>query len=226
MRAIIIAAGDGTRWGDYLGIPKHLAPVDNEPILNRTVRLLKENSITDIIVVGPDDDRYKIPHSKLFVPTRNPSYGDADKFLSSESLWNLDGETITLFGDVFFTNEAVKTIVNIDRQTWTVFGREKSSNITGGAYGEIFAHYFTSKDIPKHKESLDILVEAVKKKDAKKGSGWEHYKVMQGVRGRDIRRSKIIIDSNFVEINDFTEDFDFPDDYDRFIKRWNARDTS
>ena len=38
--ALRIADGDGTRWGNYLGVPKHLAPVDGVPILYRTVRLL------------------------------------------------------------------------------------------------------------------------------------------------------------------------------------------
>jgi hypothetical protein len=106
-----------------------------------------------------------------------------------------------------------------------VYGRSGASRYSGTPYGEIFAHSFFPSDIPKHNKSLEILAEAVANKDAKKGSGWEHYKVMQGIRGRDIRRSKIVIDENFVEINDWTEDFDFPEDYDRFIKRW-AEDKS
>jgi hypothetical protein len=226
MRAIIIAAGDGTRWGEYLGIPKHLVQIDNEPILYRTIRLLKENNVDDIVVVGPNDSRYKTQHSTLYTPIKNSLYADADKFLSSESLWSLSSKTITLFGDVFFTNNAIKTIVETERNTWTVFGRSKASKITGGPYGEIFAHLFTPDDIPKHKESLNILVEAVKKKDAKKGSGWEHYKVMQGIRGRNIRRSKVVLDDDFIEIDDWTEDFDFPKDYDNFIKRWNSKGNS
>jgi hypothetical protein len=225
MRAIIIAAGEGLRWGDYLGIPKHLAEVDGEPVLYRTARLLKQNGVSEIIIVGPTDPRYKLDKVNLFVPEKHPEYADADKFLSSEILWNTKGRTITLFGDVFFSEEAMTTIVSCDRKIWTVFGRSTGSEFTGTQYGEIFAHSFFPEDIPKHKECLEILVGAVNSKDAKNGSGWEHYKVMQGVRGRDIRRSKIITDNNFVEINDFTEDFDYPDDYDEFIKRWEAAKT-
>jgi len=220
MRAIIIAAGEGSRWGEYLGIPKHLAEVEGEPVLYRTVRLLKQNGVSEIIIVGPMDLRYKLDDVNLFVPVKHPEYADADKFLSSEILWNTNGRTITLFGDVFFSEEAITKIISCNRETWTVFGRQFGSFFTGTKYGEIFAHSFFPKDIAKHKECLEILVNAVKSKDAKKGSGWEHYKVMQGVRGRDIRRSKIMIDDNFIEINDWTEDFDFPEDYDRFIKRW------
>ena len=64
--AIIIAAGEATRWGDYLGTPKHLVKVDDEPIIYRSVRLLLKNGITDINVVGPDDDRYRIEGSNLY----------------------------------------------------------------------------------------------------------------------------------------------------------------
>jgi len=224
MRAIIIAAGEGSRWGDYTGVPKHLVKVDGEPILYRTIRLLKENSVNEIIVVGPLDSRYNPNGVNLFVPVKHQEYADADKFLSSEILWNHVGRTITLFGDVFFSKDAITKIVSNNRTSWTVFGRSGRSEFTGTPYGEIFAHSFFPNDIPKHKECLNILVDAVKAKDAKKGNGWEHYKVMRGVRGRDIKKSKNIIDENFIEIDDWTEDFDFPEDYDRFIERRNHKD--
>ena len=34
-----MADGEGKRWGNYLGIPKHLIEIDGEPIIKRTVRL-------------------------------------------------------------------------------------------------------------------------------------------------------------------------------------------
>ena len=71
IRAIIIAAGEASRWGNYKGIPKHLIEIDNEPILYRTVRLLKENDLDNIYIVAPDDDRYKVPGSKLYIPKKN-----------------------------------------------------------------------------------------------------------------------------------------------------------
>jgi choline kinase len=142
MRAIIIAAGEGSRWGEYLGIPKHLAEVEGEPVLYRTVRLLKQNGVSEIIIVGPMDLRYKLDDVNLFVPVKHPEYADADKFLSSEILWNTNGRTITLFGDVFFSEEAITKIISCNRETWTVFGRQFGSIFTGTKYGEIFAHSF------------------------------------------------------------------------------------
>lgn len=54
MQYIIMADGEGKRWGDYLGIPKHLVKINGEPLIARTVRLLKENGVTDIIITSRD----------------------------------------------------------------------------------------------------------------------------------------------------------------------------
>src|SRR5690606_1796938 len=111
-RAIIIAAGKGSRWNNYNGIDKHFLEIDGEPIIHRTVRLLNENGVDDVYVVGKDD-RYKISGSQLYIPTLNPANYDADKFLSSKDLWLRDeGRTIVFYGDVYFTEMAIKTILD------------------------------------------------------------------------------------------------------------------
>lgn len=94
MKAIIIAAGQATRWNNHLGVPKHFAPVDGEPILHRTVRLLCERGVRDInIIAKPGDNRYLIPDTVTHTPKTRLDFGDADKFLSSRDLWDTDGRT-------------------------------------------------------------------------------------------------------------------------------------
>jgi choline kinase len=88
MRAIIIAAGEATRWGNYLGVPKHLIPIDGEPIAKRTIRLLKDRGVSDIFLVGLDSDLYRLTGSKFYLAKKNPEYAGADKFLSSKELWD------------------------------------------------------------------------------------------------------------------------------------------
>lgn len=46
MKYIIMADGGGTRWNNYMGIPKHLVEIDGEPLLGHTVRLLRELTST------------------------------------------------------------------------------------------------------------------------------------------------------------------------------------
>jgi len=221
MRAIIIAAGEATRWANYLGVPKHLAPVDGEPIAKRTIRLLRERGVSDIFLVGLDSDLYRLEGSTLYVAKKTAEYSGADKFLSSQELWNTEGRTITLFGDVFFTEQAMDKIVNDTNKSWTVYGRPARSSITGKLCGEIFAHSFYPNDIDRHREKLFYIIDLYKQKIINRCIGWEHYRAMQGAVGEEIKKHKIYND--FTVINDWTEDFDFPKDYKNFIERWNNR---
>ena len=221
MRAIIIAAGDATRWGNYLGVPKHLIPVDGEPIAERTIRLLKEQGVSDIFLVGLDSDLYRLEGSKLYVAKKTLEYAGADKFLSSQELWNTEGRTITLFGDVFFTEQAIDKIVNDTNKAWTVYGRPTSSVITGKRYGEIFAHSFYPTDISRHREKLFYIIDLFNKKIIDRCIGWEHYRAMQGIVGEDIKKHKIY--KEITIINDWTEDFDHPNDFDNFMLHWTKQ---
>lgn len=47
MKYIIMADGEGKRWGNYKGVPKHLITVEGETILERTIRLLRGRGIAD-----------------------------------------------------------------------------------------------------------------------------------------------------------------------------------
>jgi choline kinase len=117
MRAVIIAAGEATRWGNYLNTPKHLIEIDGEPILHRTVRLLRLNGVTDIFVVSKDDPRYLIEGANQYIAKLNyENNADADKFLSSKNLWNTQGRTLVLYGDVYFTYAAMQTICDFDKR--------------------------------------------------------------------------------------------------------------
>jgi len=223
MRAIIIAAGEASRWKNHLGIPKHFAPVDGEPIIYRTVRLLRERSVVDIYVVGPaDDPRYAIEGSTLFVPKKEPHNQDADKFLNSRDLWDANGRTVVFYGDVFFTEYAMDSIVNFEGKDWTLFCRFDSSQYTGTGWGECFAQSFYPKDIEEHKEKLYYIADLKRKNIIDRCGGWEHYRAMQGYRDHEVkehlhRKGKVF------EINDWTDDFDHPTDYERFIENWKNR---
>jgi len=150
------------------------------------------------------------------------------------------GRTIVLYGDVFFTENAMRTIVKSDIQDWTLFCRYKHSKITGGKFPECFAQSFYTKDIEKHEKNLWYVAELHTSGIINRSGGWEHYHAMQGARGKAVQRYSILKTirrepwnllkrtlqkpyDGRIEIDDWTEDFDYPSDYDRFIKRWNKR---
>ena len=60
MKAIFIAAGEGSRMGKLtIDSPKPLIEVNGRSILERQVSLLKKSGITEILIItGPFPDKY------------------------------------------------------------------------------------------------------------------------------------------------------------------------
>ena len=54
MKVLILADGNGQRWNNYKGVPKQLLKINNETLLERTIRLCKANGIKkdDLIIIG------------------------------------------------------------------------------------------------------------------------------------------------------------------------------
>jgi len=214
-RIIIVAAGKANRWNNYLGVAKHFIEIDGEPIIYRLVRLLRERNENDIHVVGLTKD-YEIEGSKLYIPNINyKENADADKFLSSKELWSKDERTIVFYGDCYFTEKAIDTILNYQPKEWTLFCRPGKSMITGHKWGECFAQSFYPEHLEKHEENLHQIANLWKRGKIKRCGGWEHYRAMVGLNLTKHRMS-----TNYIEINDFTEDFDSANDYDLWIARY------
>jgi len=50
--AVVMAAGEGTRWDNHLGTPKHLVSVEGEVLLKRTVQQLTDR-VPEVWVASP-----------------------------------------------------------------------------------------------------------------------------------------------------------------------------
>lgn len=194
MKYIIMCAGKGTRWNNYMGIPKHLIKINDETLLGRTTRLLKENNITDFVITG-NDERYS-EYGKLIQQTCNEC--EIDRF--EESV--IKDEVCYLYGDVYYTDEAIKTIINNNTNDILFFGSEY----------EIFA--IKIKDIKlflKHKHKVKKLFLENK---INRCIGWEVYRSLN-----DIPFNEHIIKDKYIKILDETDDIDFPEDYEKFLKK-------
>ena len=213
-RVFILADGKGTRWNNHLGIPKHLVEVAGEPLLARTVRLLKERGEHDIIISSHNEEY------TAFAPTtgyRNNHF-EIDKIFCTQPDWEVTRTNIFLLGDVFYTEEAIDKIFSEQTETITFFGREKGSELTGGRYGELFA----VKVLPGGTSILEYACKLVKWQFVNgiisRCKLWELYRL---TRATDLTAH--VIKGGFVSIDDWTEDIDSPSDYERFIKRYEER---
>lgn len=218
MRVVIIADGSGSRWGNHLGIPKHLIEVDGEAIIHRSQRLFAAAGAEVLVVAS--DERYATSYGRL-VDARH-DYGrwlDGDKFASSAHHWHERDRTIVVYGDVYFTEQAVQTIT-APAADWTLYGRFGPSSITGSKHAEIFALTFHPNHHSEMLAALTHVSELARGGTIDRCGGWELYRAMNGLRGRQCRhRSPQPPLARHVAIDDWTEDFDSPSDYYAFTAR-------
>ena len=194
MRYIIMAAGEGKRWSNYLGVPKHLIEINGETLLGRTTRLLRENNITDYIITCND------PRYALYGPTAAQTCLDCEVDRFEESLIN--GPVCYLYGDVYYTDEAIKTIISNDNKDILFFGSEI----------EIFAIKVHNLDLfLQHKHRVKELY---MQNTLNRCIGWEVYRSLY-----NIPFGMHQITQNYIKILDGTDDIDYPRDYENFKRK-------
>lgn len=220
-RVIVICAGEGERWGDHLGVPKHLIEIDGERLIDRTVRLAREHGASEVLIAAKrGDKRYDVPGARRVMARLNPDMGDADKFLSSRHLWDPQGRTVVVYGDVYFTPEAMRAILTDDHEDWRLYARFGPSKITGATAGECFA----VSAYPQHHEEWTAALHRVaalwREGKLKRCGGWETYRAMHNLPADRLGKHRKL--ERRMWINDWTEDFDKPDDYDKWIARRNV----
>lgn len=198
MRVIIACAGPQDKWNGHLGVPSHLAPVEGEPLLHRTVR--QALTLTDDVhVTAPPDDRYDVPGAVRHWPGEH-----SNEYAASRRCWNDEGRTVLMLGDVYFTDAAVRTIGTWGGRAYRVFGRRGASRRTGTPYGEIFAVSWWPEQHPVLDEHLNRIGDMTK-------AGWRLLRLMQGTPlDRHVVRAR-----HFTRIDDLTDDLDYPADYAR-----------
>lgn len=218
VRVILICAGDASRWGGYLGYPKHLIPVMGERLIDRTIRLLHEITpdVEVLIAARPDLlDEYTVPGALTVPADLDVRNHDADKFLSSRTYWCADGDTILLYGDVFFTRAAIASILGTAVDDWALFARFRPSDITGGQWPECWAFRLTADFQDDFKAVARYLIGEYDAGRIDRIGGWEFYAVLAG---GDLETPGVQL-ANGVEVDDWTEDFDYPSDFTRWCER-------
>jgi hypothetical protein len=207
-RVIILAAGDGTRWENYRGTPKHRLIIEDEVLIERTARQFLKYT-KDVVIVG-NKNAHRVEGCSMYVPGQGRNLKDMAKFISSETIWS-DDRTVMVFGDVYFTDEAVETIIS-DTKQWRFYLRKEGSTFTGKGWREIFGLSF---DASFNKDMNRAILEVISKNIAFRTGGWFLFKHLQKTEDND----KLFITDNHINIDDWTEDFDFPKDLDTWEEK-------
>lgn len=215
MRVIIRCAGDGTRWGNFRGVPKHLVKICGEPVLERAVRLIKEiapDADIKIVVTDLSDKRYLIPGSSRTKDKPNPANGDIDKIASSRRLWG-KGRTVLIWGDIWWGRETLVDVLTAPVDGWHAWARTWGNEPAG----ELFAFAFDD-----HKTvgaALDAALVAQSEARATGGKvargGWSLLRTLCGL---PLGQPGPYV--NTTQVTDWTDDMDGPKDWREWCYRY------
>lgn len=203
MKFIIMCGGEYKQWET----PRHLTDIKGETIIARTIRLLRENGVEDISISSnnPVFEQFGVPvlkHQNDYV---------AYEYDKCESYW-CDGfyptfePTCYLFGDVVFSENAIKTIVDTWTENIEFFASAPPFNKN---YSKKWAEPFALKvvDTDRFWKSIKLCKEYADRGCFKREPiMWELWQVIKGTP------LNLINYENYVVINDWTCDIDNPED--------------
>ena len=111
MKAIILAAGSGTRLGHYTKeIPKALVDINGKSIIERQIELFKKNGITEIFVVrGYKKEKFCL-EGITFID--NEDFANTNQLASLVLAQNrISGNALILYGDLLFEQSILDQIL-------------------------------------------------------------------------------------------------------------------
>lgn len=198
-----MCGGEYRKWET----PRQLTEIKGEPIIARTIRLLKENGVEDIAISSnnPIFEQFGVPvlnHKNEYVAYE---YNVCDG-LWAEAFYPTDEPVCYIFGDVVFSEAAIKKIVETHTSSIQFFA---SAPPFDSKYIKRWAEPFALKvnDTTRFKSCLyfnKLFYEMGL--FARKPIMWELWQL--------IKKTPLnIIDyTNYVAINDYTCDVDDPED--------------
>ena len=193
---------------DHFETPKQLSVIHGERLVDRTIRLLRENGANDIYITATDKrfdtcnairlehkNSYKYENGKLYGYWLDAFYPHFDK-----------SDKITyLFGDVYYTKAAITQIVNYQTNGNVMFGSGIAKNEQHQNWGEPFAYIVND-----YKTFMQGVEDVKKLQDEGKTNRialvWELYRYLNNL---DINVQRVL-DETYVCIDDGTIDIDAP----------------
>jgi len=203
MKYIIMCGGQYQRWST----PRHLVKVNGEVILERTIRLLRENGVEDI-AISSNNPIFGVWGLPLLMHENSYNANGYDNFTGywCDAFYPTDEEVCYIFGDVYFSPEAIKTIVETDTDDIEFFA---SAPPFPPEYRKPWAEPFALK--VKNTEHLKNAISLTKQYQdqglfKRKPIMWELWQVIQATPLNQINYH------NYTVINDYTCDIDYPEE--------------
>lgn len=114
MKAIIIAAGVGSRLGDLTkNLPKPLLDVNGKSILERQIELFHKFGIEDVVIVrGPHKEKFHFNNVRYIEDANYLNGEQASSLMFARN--EIVGDVIVSFGDIIFDELILKQLLQFD----------------------------------------------------------------------------------------------------------------
>lgn len=205
VKKYIILANSNDKTFD---IPRQLVEINGEPLIKRTIRLLRENGIDDIIIIAKDErfdnfgvERYD-PQNSDYDYTTGTGY-----WINAFPIELLNEPLCFIWGDVYYSENAIKTIVETDTDDllfFCTYNNQDEKYIKH--HDEPLAYKVVDYEI--FKKHIEIIKKA--KDDGlccREPIVWELYR---SINGQDINVHKMT--DKYIAINDESCDIDSKED--------------
>lgn len=179
------------------GTPRQLVKIGGERVLDRTIRLLRKNGVKDIYITATDP-AFDLCNAEVI------HYDSSGPWINCFYL--TDEPTTYIFGDVYFSPEAIETIVNTQTDDIEFFA---SAPPFAPNYPKLWAEPFAFKvvNLEHFRESIETVKQCTEQGIWRRDPiAWETWQVIKGTP------LNMIMYDNYTVINDYTCDIDYPDD--------------
>ena len=202
MRYIILCGGKY----DNFHKPRQLFKINGEVIIERTIRLLRENGVYDIAVTSNngDFDYLDVPvlrHWNSYELKRGQKRG-----WWLDAFYPTDEPVCYLFGDVYFSEDAIKTIVETQTDDIEMFG---SIPPFSDNYFKDWIESFGLKVV--NTKHLSDAIEKTKEL-ARQGKTWRKnpiiWELWSVIKDTPLQTKAGEYIYNYTKINDYTVDID------------------
>ena len=201
--------------GKYKDFEKHkaLSFIRGEVLVERTIRLLKENGIDNWFISSnePDFEKYgNILHHENSFEVENENGKPIIKGYWLDAYYPTDEPTIYLHGDVYYTEEALKRILTLNPSVNTLVGNEVARNKQHLNWGEPFGWIVVNQK--EFREAINKTKQLQDEGKLERGYAisWELYRVMNNLDPNKM----YILDETYLSIDDKTIDVDTPEQID------------
>lgn len=109
MKAIIIAAGSGTRFSNF--IPKPLIEINGKTILERQIELFKKNKINDIVVIiGSNDHKFTLKNIKYVRDDLHVKHDILCSLMVAKD--DMNDEILISYSDILYDETILREVIS------------------------------------------------------------------------------------------------------------------